>query len=66
MWRPPEHGEPDLERVRAEHARSGTASAFATNAPGDVAVRGDLEAWASSSVATTPPIIDRITSASRL
>ena len=46
--------------------RSGTASTAATNAPGWSPCAANSNASASSSVSTTPPIIPRITSASRL
>ena len=45
---------------------SGTASAADTKAPGSVPWRANSKTSARSSVATTPPIIPRITSASRL
>ena len=47
-------------------ARSGTASAAATNAPGWSPWAANSNASARSSVSTTPPIIDRMISASRL
>ncbi len=53
-------------RVCGERPRSGPASAAETNAPGWSPWRANSNTSARSSVATTPPIIDRITSASRL
>ena len=65
--RPPQDGERRPRSASGEnHARSGTASAADTNAPGWSPWAANSNASASSSVATTPPIIARITSASRL
>ena len=47
-------------------ARSGAASAADTNAPGWSPYAANSNASARSSVRTTPPIIERMTSASRL